>query len=124
MTEQSQLDAFIDCLHVLQALPPKLRGDVVEALLSFKRQSGHLLACPRPHPAAVERVATAIACEPTGLCDYEGCFADADIRIKTQVFCGHHAADALLADMPAADRAALVAIHISSDELATAEANQ
>lgn len=46
------LDVFLECLHIIQELPPSERERVICALENFKTFSGKVLTCERKAEAA------------------------------------------------------------------------
>jgi hypothetical protein len=47
--QPTTLDAFLECLHIIQELPPGERECVINALSSFSTFSEKVLKCP-PSP--------------------------------------------------------------------------
>lgn len=44
--QPTTLDVFLECLHIIQELPPDERTRVVDALHSFAMSSPRTLTCP------------------------------------------------------------------------------
>lgn len=44
------LDVFLECLHIVQELPPEERERVIAALENFKTWSPNTLRCPPRDP--------------------------------------------------------------------------
>lgn len=106
----SVYDAFLECLHILADVAASERYKVVDAL--------HRMAVS-PEGSRVFTSGQLVGCQPG--CCYEGCDADGDVHIGAQAFCRHHATDGLLSDMEMTERAMLVSLYMSSDDLLVVE---
>ena len=107
----SVYDAFTECLHIIGDVKPSDRYKVIAALhrLNETTEGGRVLGS---QPLTIPESFT---------CVYEDCTVDAEVIVGSTPFCHYHAADGILANMAAGERAHLVSIHVSSDELIDVE---